>query len=148
MKASPTDVFWLQERWKIYVSRKNTIRDWLGSGMTSDGKPHRALLWLADAPTDWLLPESWQHPDVVYEIVLATNQQKPAWLKDTDKIHRAPSAADVRALQKAIVAIDISSALPLDYILTCGTFSLLAKAASRESIRLVSLSPVSSKSIL
>ena len=148
MKASPTDVFWLQERWKVYVSRKNTIRDWLGSGMTSDGKPHRALLWLADAPTDWLLPESWQHPDVVYEIVLAENQQRPVWLKDTAKIHRAPAATDVRALQKAITAIDISSALPLDYILTCGTFSVLAKAASRESIRLVSLSPVSSKSIL
>jgi KDO2-lipid IV(A) lauroyltransferase len=148
MKASPTDVFWLQERWKVYISKKTTIRDWLGSEMTSDGKPHRALLWLAGAPTDWQLPESWQHPDVVYEIVLAANQQKPDWLKDAEKIHRIPPAADVRALQKAITAIDISSALPLDYILTCGTFSVLAKAASRESIRLVSLSPGSSKSIL
>jgi KDO2-lipid IV(A) lauroyltransferase len=141
MKASPTDVFWLQERWKVYVSRKKTIRDWLGSEMTSNGKPHRALLWLAGVSATWELPAEWQHPDVIYEIVLALDQQKPAWLTGSETIHTVPRTEDRNALRKSIAAIDLAAALPIDYILTSAAPKAFLKAARRESTPLISLSP-------
>lgn len=141
MKASPTDVFWLQERWRVSVGRNNTIRDWLGSEMTSDGKPHRALLWLAGVSATWELPAEWQHPDVIYEIVLTPDQKKPAWLTGSETIHTVPRTEDRNALRKSIAAIDLAAALPIDYILTSAAPKALLKAARRESTPLISLSP-------
>jgi Kdo2-lipid IVA lauroyltransferase/acyltransferase len=142
LKASPTDVFWFQERWKLYIRKNFTVRDWLGPDTLGEGKPHRALLWLAGAPVDWQLPESWTHPDVIYEIVLAPDQQKPDWLTGAEKIHTAPSTSDRDTLRKAIAQIDLAAALPIDYILACDAPKALAKAAAKETIPLISLTPV------
>lgn len=142
MKASPLDVFWFQERWKVYVSPRHTIRDWLGPELPGPSKRHRALLWLADSDPAWRLPEEWTHADVIYEVVLATGQTPPAWLSGSETLHTlhtVPAAGDARARQKAIAAIDLAAALPVDYILTRAASGALAKAAARESIRLVSL---------
>ena len=139
MKASPIDVFWLQERWKVYVDPQYTICNWLGFEMRSEGKPHRALLWLLAAPAGWQLPEEWQHPDVIYEVVLAPSQQRPTWLNGSETIHVVPYSADRSVLQKTIATIDLAAPLPLDYILTHAAPKALAKAARRESIQLVSL---------
>jgi KDO2-lipid IV(A) lauroyltransferase len=139
MRASPLDVFWLQERWKIYIDPDYTIRDWLGPETPSDGKPHRALLWLAGAPASWRLPETWTHPDVIYEIVLAPEQERPAWLSGSEIIHTAPSDAERDPLQKFIAATDMQAALPVDFILACGAPKALLKAARRASIPLISL---------
>lgn len=141
MKASPLDVFWLQERWKVYISPQHAIRDWLGPETPGAGKPHRALLWLAGAPGSWRLPEEWAHPDVIYETVLAPGQEKPAWLPGSGIIHTAPSTGDRDLLRESIAAIDLAAALPVDYILTCNAPKGLAKAARREAIPLVSLPP-------
>jgi KDO2-lipid IV(A) lauroyltransferase len=140
MKASPLDVFWLQDRWKVYVNARYTIRDWLGPEMPGPSTPHRALLWLADGDPSWRLPESWTHGDVNYEVVLAAGQTPPAWLSGSETVHTVPAATDARALQKAIAGIDLAAALPVDYILTRAASGALVKAAARESIRLVSLS--------
>jgi Kdo2-lipid IVA lauroyltransferase/acyltransferase len=141
MKASPLDVFWFQERWKVFVSPRLTIRDWLGPETPESGKPHRALLWLAAGHASWMPPEPWIHGDVNYEIVLAAGQTPPSWLSGSETIHTVPPAADFRSLQKAIAAIDLAAALPVDYILTRAASAALVKAAARESIRLVSLRP-------
>jgi len=141
MRASPTDVFWLQERWKVYVRPNRSIQDWLGKDPLGTGKPHRALLWLAGAPESWQLPEEWTHPDVIYEVVLAPGHAKPAWLTGSEIIHTGPAAADRDSLRKAIATIDLANGLPIDYILTARAPKALAKAARRESIPLVSLSP-------
>jgi KDO2-lipid IV(A) lauroyltransferase len=143
MKASPLDVFWFQDRWKVFISKKYTIRDWLGPDLLGEGKPHRALLWLAGAAASWQLPEAWTHPDVVYEIVLAPGQAAPTWLSGGEIIHRAPSSATRRVRQKAIAQMDLAAALPVDYILTCGASQALVEAARREWIPLVSLLPPS-----
>lgn len=142
MKASPVDVFWLQERWKVYISPQYTIRDWLGPDSCGEGKPHRALLWLAGAPGSWRPPEEWTHPDVIYEIVLAPGQEKPSWFSGAEIIHTAPLTADRDSLRKSIAAIDLAAALPVDYILACFAPKALAKAARRMSIPLVSLPPL------
>jgi KDO2-lipid IV(A) lauroyltransferase len=141
MKASPLDVFWFQERWKLYLKRPTTIRDWLGPDALGAGKPHRALLWLAGAPATWRLPEEWVHSDVIYEIVLALGQEPPIWLTGSEISHTAPATQDRDSLCKSIAAIDLADALPIDYILTCNAHKALAKAAARESVPLISLPP-------
>lgn len=137
MKASPLDVFWLQERWRVFITAHRTIRDWLGPDATSHGKPHRALLWLPGTPATWELPAEWTHPDVVYELALAPDQAAPAWLTGTEILHRVPPGN----FQKSLATIDARHALPLDYILTCGGPTELKQAAAREAIPLVSLPP-------
>ena len=140
LKESPTDVFWFQERWKVYINYKLPIRKWLGPDTTGGGKPHRALLWLAGAPADWKIPEEWTHPDVIYEIVLAPGQEKPAWLAGGELVHTVPITQDRDLLRKSIEEIDLAAGLPIDYILTCDAPKALVKAAKKESIPLVSLS--------
>ena len=112
LKESPADVFWFQERWKVYISRKLPISKWLGPDSMGEGKPHRALLWLPGTPAGWTVPEEWTHPDVIYETVTEPRD---------------------------LAEIDASAALPIDYILTCRASKALVKAAERESIPLVSL---------
>jgi KDO2-lipid IV(A) lauroyltransferase len=141
MKASPLDVFWFQERWKLYLSPKRGIRDWLGSDLHGEGTPHRALVWLAGVAGDWQIPAEWIHPDVIYELVLAPGQKVPGWFGGAGKHHTAPAAADRAAYQKIIATIDRDHPLPVDYILTPAAPKALSKAASREAIPLISLPP-------
>ncbi len=139
LKESPIDVFWFQERWKVYISRKLSISKWLGPDSMGEGKPHRALLWLAGAPAGWRIPADWTHPDVIYEIVLADGQEKPAWLAGSEILHAVPVTHDRDILRKSIETIDLAAGLPVDYILTCDAPRALVKAARKESIPLVSL---------
>lgn len=121
LKASPLDVFWLQERWKMYLGSKRTLRDWLGPDSAPGSTPHRALLWLPGLPGDWQIPEDWTHPDVTYEAVTG------------------PDSDDRDELVKYLEEIDASAALPIDFILTRQATKALSKAARRLSIPLVSL---------
>ncbi len=139
MQTSPLDVFWLQDRWKVFVNSRRTIRDWLGPEIPGESKPHRALLWLAEGHSSWKLPESWTHGDVIYEVALAAGQTPPAWLTGSETLHTVPAAGDARAVQKAIATIDLAAALPVDYILAINAPRALVIAAARESIHLVSL---------
>lgn len=143
MQRGPLDVFWLQERWKVYIGPDFTISDWLGTQPPGSGRPHRALVWLADAPPAWRLPAAWLHPDVIHEVVLEPGQDVPAWLPDASRRHLAPRGADRDRLRQLIAAMDAAAALPVDFIVTCGAPKALAKASRREGIPLVSL-PASS----
>lgn len=145
MKASPLDVFWLQERWKVSISPKRTIRDWLGPDTPpAGGKPHRALLWLAGA-VGWELPPEWTHPDVVYEIVLAPGDPRPAWLAENAVVHLVRPGLSRKLLETTLTAIDASAALPVDYLLTPDASDDLRAAAARRAIPLVSLASTGNK---
>jgi hypothetical protein len=139
MKAGPVDVFWFQERWKIYTRKGRTIRDWMGPGSLTGNKPHRALIWLAGVAETWRLPEDWTHPDVVNEVALTSGAARPSWLPETTRVHEVPASADRDTLQKHIAAIDQSTVLPLDYILAPGAPKTLVKAGHREAITVISL---------
>jgi KDO2-lipid IV(A) lauroyltransferase len=139
MKAGPVDVFWFQERWKIYTRKGRTIRDWMGPGSLTGNKPHRALIWLAGVAETWRLPEDWTHPDVVYEVALTSGTARPSWLPETTRIHEVPASTDRDTLQKHIATIDGSTVLPLDYILAPGAPKTLVKAGHREAITVISL---------
>lgn len=140
MKSGPLDVFWLQERWKVYLGKNLTVRQWLGEDSSRSRKAHRALLWLVDVSNSWVLPAEWQHPDVCYELALAESQPIPESVYNDIIIHRVPRGNDLSQVKQAISKIDASAALPLDFILVPQGNAALAKAAKQETIPLVSLS--------
>jgi Kdo2-lipid IVA lauroyltransferase/acyltransferase len=117
MKRGLVDVFWLQERWRVYASAEIPFTQWLDDGNATSQKKHRALLWLMDAPTAWQIPPGWIHPDVCYEVVLPHDRQPPAWLPEQSKIVRKNSGS---SLLEEIQTLDASETLPYDFILTTG----------------------------
>ncbi len=139
MSASPADVFWFQERWKIYINAQYPIPTWLDQETSASNKHHRALLWLAGAPERWQLPDVWFHPDVVYEAVLSNNESLPTWMPESTRIHRVSNIEDRDSLRKRISQIDAADPLPIDYILVPKVTKALAKATKAEQIKLVEL---------
>lgn len=139
MRPAPEDVFWFQDRWRVYVDTYRTVSDWLGKFHTRSGKPHRALLWLADAPPGWQPPAGWFHPDVDYEVVLAPGQALPVWLPADLPSQMVPRASDRDALRRVLAQIDVAAALPVDYVLTAHPPKALFKACRREGLRLIGL---------
>ncbi len=135
MKAGPVDVFWFQERWKIYTRKGRTIRDWLGEAEHRGRKPHRALVWLAGAPDSWRLPEAWIHPDVVYEAALGDRQALPDWLPAGTRVHRVPTGAG----RSHVAGIDAAAVLPIDFILGPQLPKAFLTACRREAIPAISL---------
>jgi Kdo2-lipid IVA lauroyltransferase/acyltransferase len=139
MKSGPLDVFWFQERWKLYLRSRHSVREWLGEDALSAGNPHRALLWLCGTQPEWRMPEEWLHPDVIYEVALEPDRALPQWLPENTRVHRITASSDRDVLAKAIAAIDACAALPVDFILTNPAPKVLIKAARREVIPVVSL---------
>lgn len=137
MKRSPIDVFWLQDRWKVFVGRKRTISHWLETA--TGRKPHRILLWLA-ATRPQRPDDGWFHPDVTWDVLLDTGRTPPDWLPPHATIHQEPPLTNRSAVQTVLSRIDLSQALPVDLILTHGPADrALAKAAERAAIRILSL---------
>lgn len=139
MRDSPADVFWFQDRWKVYLSENHTFGDWLGPPARGPGKPHRALVWLAGAPDGWRLPAEWMHPDMVYEAAMATDGPPPPWLPESTRVHVVPAAGGRGKLRKVIAAIDQAAALPLDFILAAGEAGEIVKASRREAVPVIVL---------
>jgi KDO2-lipid IV(A) lauroyltransferase len=139
MKTGPLDVFWLQERWKVYVEPNYPWNRWIENGVSDESKRHRVLLWLPGVPGSWRLPDDWLHPDVVYEAAVSAGQQRPSWLPETMRVHEVHPTEDRDMLRKTIAKIDAADALPLDFILTTEAPKLLRKAAKREAVPVISL---------
>ena len=139
LRVSPLDVFWLQERWRMYVRPSRSASEWLGADSEGGGKPHRALLWLPDTPQGWQPPDGWTHPDVIYEVVPENARKSRDDRYLHFRFHASPKFPDLKSLTAHLEEIDASAPLPIDFILTCKASKALAKAARRLSIPLVSL---------
>jgi hypothetical protein len=139
MKASPADVFWLQERWKVYVKRRRPFQQWLAPVVSAGNKPHRALIWLVDVSESWVLAEPWFHPDVIYEAAITDKTKPPQWLPDGTRIHVLPSSPPPDKPGSAIRSFESNDVLPYDFIITQTASPKLAQAAAGELIPLVSL---------
>ncbi|MGJ8634400.1 MAG: lysophospholipid acyltransferase family protein [Luteolibacter sp.] len=92
LKVNIMDVFWLQERWKIYIGKRVTPKKWFKTPDIQGQKPHRALIWIEPGQENLPLNETSIHQDIVYE----------------KAINR--SIAD-------LASIDLQQPLPLDFIL-------------------------------
>jgi hypothetical protein len=139
MKAGPTDVFWLQERWKVFVKRYRPFDKWLSPETQSGTKPHRALIWLANVPDAWRPLENWFHPDVIYEAAIPTGNRAPEWLPRDTRVHSLPPLESARDINHAICSLESTATLPFDFIITRKAAPALAEAAATELIPLVSL---------
>lgn len=136
MKRGPEDVFWLQERWKVYAGNHTTFTQWLDGYMGTSKKTHRALLWLMDAPAAWQIQPGWIHPDLAYEAILPPDREPPFWLPQQTRIVRAGDA--IPPLEE-IRALDQSEVLPYDFILTANFPAPLLQAARHLAIPVISL---------
>lgn len=140
MRESLVDVFWFQDRWKCYFSEDHALRSWLGDEhVRSKKSPHRALIWLVDAPLSVPLPDEWQHPDVAYELVLGEGQQAPSWAADSARIHRVAPASGSRALRAQLRSIDRAWVVPVDFVWHPQENPLLKQACHREGLIWVSI---------
>lgn len=115
MKVSMTDVFWLQERWKLYIGKKVSPVKWLGDMEAQGEKPHRVLVWAKDSEKDLPLPAGCLHPDINHEHAIGK---------------------EVNDLE----AIDRAQTLPIDYILTFSKHPGLRTKARELGIRVHSVS--------
>jgi KDO2-lipid IV(A) lauroyltransferase len=106
MRASLLDVFWLQERWKIYLSNSGDPSRWLKKEESRGLKPHRGLVWQGanELPED--LPKGWDHGDIEWEFL------------------RGRSPADIDE-------IDRSKPLPIDFIVIFEGHRLLRRYAKQ-----------------
>jgi Kdo2-lipid IVA lauroyltransferase/acyltransferase len=136
MRESPVDVFWFQDRWRTYLSRDFTIRDWLGDEARSLRHAHRALVWLAGSASEWKLPEAWEHGDVVYEYVIGQGADLPEWVPEGAVVHRV---SDMGKIGEDITRINFAEALPVDYIVTGNSDKRLRRAGKREAIQYIYL---------
>ena len=62
MKLGSTDVFWLQERWRVRFKKSRSVSRLFDDGRSATNKSHRALLWLVGVDDSWCIPDEWTHP--------------------------------------------------------------------------------------
>jgi lauroyl/myristoyl acyltransferase len=141
MRTGPEDVFWLQERWKVYVGSHVPFPKWLDGKQSRTKKSHRALLWLIGVPNNWVPPEDWQHPDLHFDMVVNDDFAGAEWIPDNSKtfttqLSERPSASE---LQHQIQLIDEMQLIPLDFIITTNPSKNLRIAANNLSIPVISL---------
>lgn len=115
MKVSMVDVFWLQERWKVYIGKKTSPVKWLGDMEARGEQPHRVLVWAKAGEKDMPLPPACLHPDIIHE-------------------HAIGQEVD------GLEAINASQALPIDYILTFSKHPGLREKARALGIRIYPVS--------
>lgn len=127
MRLSLTDVFWLQERWKIYLGHSISPRKWLNDPDARGEKPHRALIWINHGEILTEIPENCRHGDIQYELAISPNSSPPANFSGI--IHHPDQAHE-----SSLLRIDTASPLPLDFILALSPNPGLQAAAKHLSI--------------
>ena len=135
MRESLCDVFWMHDRWRIYLGRGRTIQQWLGDGSSQQDRRHRALLWIEDVPADWTIPDEWNHQDVDYEVVLPPHQSLPEALAGLPlhSLERTPEGW--RDIRRILRKIDAGRPLPIDFLLAPSQFPKgISRACKREAI--------------
>jgi KDO2-lipid IV(A) lauroyltransferase len=140
MRESLVDVFWFQERWKCYISREQSLREWLGAPEHRSARSrHRVLIWLVGASDGWRLPDEWLHPDVDYEVVVQENQPPPNWPERITRVHQIAPGGGRAEIHKCLSDIDKADALPLDFVASTTADDALRAACRREGVNFVSI---------
>lgn len=115
MKVSPLDVFWLQERWKLYVKRRITPKKWLIKDEITGKKSHRAVFWLGINEPEPKLKDEFIHADFEWEFIAGREPQE-------------------------LEEIDRSKPLPIDFIMVTKIDKELKRVADHLAIPITSYS--------
>jgi Kdo2-lipid IVA lauroyltransferase/acyltransferase len=113
MNVSPLDVFWLQERWKLYINRQVTPKKWIIKDGVISEKPHRMVFWLNENEPEPILEKDFVHADFVWEFI---SGKRPQDLEEIDR----------------------SKPLPIDFIFVNKIDNELKKAAHQLAIPIMS----------
>lgn len=134
MRASPEDVFWMQERWRVRLRRGFGLGEFLDGQQSQKGKSHRALIWMAGLSDMKELSQLWKQPDVRYELAIEPGLQAPSWLPEGVRIH---TVTDLDGNWDATIGrIDEFEACPLDFVLTSKNSSELRKSCIEHGLPL------------
>lgn len=114
MKVSLIDVFWLQERWKVYFDKTRKPADWLERTERNGTKKHRVIVWKTSSDIHQCIPSDYLHDDIEHEIII-----------DEDS--------------KNLKKIDLRKKLPIDYILVFKPDLKLEKFAAKLGIKIYNL---------
>ncbi len=119
MRESPSDVFWLQDRWKVSSDQPQYAPGRVPKGgiaMLRAHKNRRCLVWLAEDAGE-VPPLKQAEPDnFAYEYSLAAGTPRPAWLAADACVHVRPVLNRRKIIADEIHRIDHASALPLDFV--------------------------------
>lgn len=113
MKVSLLDCFWLQERWKVYVGKTTTLREWFDKDEVRGEKTHRVVMWLGEHEQRHEIPADFIHGDVEWEFISGRQASE-------------------------LAEIDRSKPLPVDFLVTTQTDSALLGAAADLGIPVLS----------
>lgn len=127
MQSGLMDIFWLQDRWKLYVSPNRSISQWLDDPDTTGQKPHRLLWCLPHGMNLQDIPETWRHPDAGHEMLPA----------ETIK------GLGPAALIKRISELEDAGPLPIDCLIVSGNVPTghIENACKKLAIRFVRINP-------
>lgn len=127
MQPGLMDIFWLQDRWKLYVSPNRSITQWLGDPDVTGQKHHRLLWCLPQGMNLQDVPETWRHPDAGHELLPA----------ETIK------SLGPAALIKRISELEDAGLLPIDCLIVSGNVPTrhIGNACKKLAIRFVRINP-------
>lgn len=136
MMRSLVDVFWLQDRWKVYPNAHQTgFGGWLPADLGRSEKPHRALIVLVGqvgpgkSVNQMIAP--WLHPDLDLELMIDLDAQVSEEI-DVTRVHQADAISGDADWFRLLERIDAADVLPLDMVLApIGVPAGLRKAAKR-----------------
>ncbi len=106
----------------------------IGDGASHDGKPHRALVWLAHSNQAMAPPKEWTHPDVAYEFAALQDEELPQWLPVNARVHRVSPPSGIAEIRRMIRDIDAADVMPLDFVLVDKLRKSLRRVCKSESI--------------
>ncbi len=109
MMVSPMDVFWLQERWKVYFSPGVPFGNWFKKGDARGLKAHRSLVWRKVGEEALQLPHACIHGDIEYEEATGRTANE-------------------------LEGMDLAKSFPIDFILVFSEDPELAKVAKQLGI--------------
>lgn len=112
MMVSPMDVFWLQERWKLYLTPGMPFGNWFKKEDARGIKAHRVLVWRKVGEETLQLPQACVHGDIEYEEATGRTADE---LQD----------------------IDLAKPLPIDFIIIFSENPELAKVAMQLGIPVI-----------
>lgn len=135
MKLHPTDVFWLQDRWKVMVQGELWHPQKIEDKHVSGDKCLRVLVWWTGGDEPRCPTGEWSGPDIRYEFAITDSQPRPSWLSVDAHCHAIHPFAGIGRLKAMITAIDEAEVLPLDLILVSGGLNEMRMLARSCGIR-------------
>jgi KDO2-lipid IV(A) lauroyltransferase len=132
IRTSPSDVFWLQDRWRPGRQDPRVLAGKLPKDPATlrGSKPRRVLVWLHAADTGELKLSPGVPADIVYEYALPDGAARPTWIPAEARVHGWRTGRYDEALKRA----DDAEVLPLDAVLLTKDDAALVKACRRAAI--------------